>query len=55
MPGDTRLTSTRAALRPRLDAQVTSSNGKDEKCAAGRGACVLLGVQRKGCKGGKEL
>ena len=35
-------------IRSSLDLQVTSSNGKDEKCVAGRGACVLLGIQRKG-------
>ncbi|KAJ8782787.1 hypothetical protein J1605_009869 [Eschrichtius robustus] len=31
-----------------MDLQATSSNGKDEKCVAGRGACVLLGIQSKG-------
>ena len=35
-------------VRPSLNLQVTSSNKKDENCVAGRGACVLLGIQRKG-------
>lgn len=35
-------------IRSSLDLQMTSSNGKDEKCVAGRSACVLLGIQRKG-------
>ena len=51
----TRLTSNRAARKaqPGCTGDLSSTE-KDEKCVAGWGACVLLGIQEQSCKAGRK-
>lgn len=40
---------TKVPIRPCLDLQAALSTRKNEECVTGRGACVFLCIQRKGC------